>query len=263
MTINRSAYSRPFQKEPSPVRSRGSGGTFLPERIRRLRRGYSRALLGAAILSILAHGVAVYGLRNQFSSFEPPQAIGYRNPTLVLDIVPEPDDEQARDLALDRYQVSALEAVDIVFETEEIRPEPPTEESFDVPTDATPLVFEAPPPVTKKLPDEPLLFQLQEDWTVDPSSPQASFSELLNPLRVVVPDYPRLAIINDVEGRVLLQAEVGISGRILDVQVIEPSDGSLTMSACRALLLWQFEPVVIDGRAQRFKVLIPFRFRIE
>jgi TonB family protein len=259
MTISRSAYSRPFQKEPSPVRSRGSGGIFLPERIRRLRRGYSRALLGAAVLSIITHGIVVYGLKDQFSSFEPPQTIGYRGPTLVLDIVPEPDNEQARDLALEQYQVSALEAIDVVFETAEVQPEVLPEESFDVPTDAPPLVFEAPPTVAQKLPDEPLLFQLREDWTVDPSSPQASFSDLLHPIRVVVPDYPRLAVINDVEGRVLLQAEVGISGRILDIQVIEPSAGSLTMSACRALLLWQFEPVIVNGKAQRFKVLIPFR----
>ncbi|MCA9729194.1 MAG: energy transducer TonB, partial [Candidatus Eisenbacteria bacterium] len=88
-------------------------------------------------------------------------------------------------------------------------------------------------------------------------------SAQFQPLRVVVPEYPELAFERDIQGLVRLEADVGISGKVLDVRVLESVDGGLALSASRALLLWEFQPFVVGGRPRPFRIVVPFRFRIE
>ncbi|MEZ4653273.1 MAG: TonB family protein [Candidatus Eisenbacteria bacterium] len=79
---------------------------------------------------------------------------------------------------------------------------------------------------------------------------------------MVVPEYPELAFERDIQGLVRLEADVGISGKVLDVRVLESGEWTANaLSASRALLLWGSSPSsweggrgVPDRRAVRFRI---------
>src|SRR5690606_14519414 len=101
--------------------------------------------------------------------------------------------------------------------------------------------------------------ELREDWSVDPSSPEAAYSDQFNPIRLVVPDYPELAFARDIQGLVKLEAEVGPSGKVLQVHVREADDGTLAMAAPHALFTWEFWPFIHQSEARARRVAVPFR----
>ena len=69
--------------------------------------------------------------------------------------------------------------------------------------------------------------------------------------------------IDVIQGLVKLEAEVGANGKVLQVHVLHADDGSLAMSAAHALLLWEFHPFVLQGAPRPFRIVVPFRFRIQ
>jgi TonB family protein len=248
----------PFPKGTIAFRSAGGAGPATPHRIRFLRRTYTLHLAVATVLSVLLHGALGYGLRGVTLWPEARKPIGLPGPTRLLDIEPydSPIDRQ-RELAETRVRTGALLALD--YEPEEVPP-PPRPQAFEPP----------PPPPTPPTPDakvegptEPIRIELREDFTIDPASPEAALSDQFNPIRLVLPEYPERAFERNIQGVVKLEAKVGISGKVLDVRVLAAEDPDLSLAASRAMLLWEFRPYVVQGKPQPFRIVVPFRFRIE
>jgi protein TonB len=83
------------------------------------------------------------------------------------------------------------------------------------------------------------------------------------PLVRVPPQYPASALRRGIEGRVLVEFDVGRSGRVENARVIAAEPGTIfNESALRAVREWRYEPRIIDGRAvsqNRLRIQIPFR----
>lgn len=242
-------------------------GRELAVRIADLRKHYRRHLVLAGVLSVALHGLLGYSLRTEVEWPEQTQPIGLEGAIKVVDIQPVDRrlDVEQRELSRSLQRTGALTAMDI--EPEETSAE--AEAEAEIPEPIAPNrevrlpVFEAPPPVVpEESPGEPVRIELDESWKVDPSSPEAALSEQFNPQRIVVPEYPERAFDRDVQGVVRLEARVGISGKVLDVRVLEAQDSDLSLAAQRAMLMWQFKPYVVHGRPTPFRIVVPFRFRI-
>ena len=65
-------------------------------------------------------------------------------------------------------------------------------------------------------------------------------------IRDVPPVYPRAAIAAKVEGIVVVEAKIDVTGRVTEVRIIR-SIPLLDNAALDAVRQWEFEPVVIDG----------------
>ena len=78
------------------------------------------------------------------------------------------------------------------------------------------------------------------------------------------PKYPRLARKRGIEGQVVLRADIGPAGDVLDL-LIEQSSGSklLDQAAHKAVQQWQFVPAQTNGVAVASYVRIPVDFVLE
>ncbi len=77
------------------------------------------------------------------------------------------------------------------------------------------------------------------------------------------PAYPEPARRGRVEGRVVVEATVGIDGTVVDSKVVGSSGSELLDEAARAAALRaEFRPAQRDGRPVSARVLIPYRFRL-
>ena len=259
-------YPRPFERATSPVRSRYPASRTLPTRLRGLTRAYRRTLGLAAVLAVLVHVVLFVAIREQ-EPYRPQSIIGYEGPTRILAIeITDTDTDQER-LAEDRRRSGALVATEIQTETEPKAPTPrdqhETEHNELVSREPTKYyVIEAPPAVAHPDPDSPIRVELREDLSVDVSATPSARSLDIRLLWMVRPQYPSYARRSGIEGLVKLEAEVGITGKVLDVHVLEAPDGGLALAASRSLLLWEFQPLEMNGELRKFRVVVPFRFTL-
>jgi protein TonB len=264
-------YPRPFEK-PAPVfQSGASGGLGLSRRITFLRNRYRRALVVATVCSVVAHGVLGFALRHDSPLTHPDPIVGYREGIDVIELAPiDPNLPAEKEFSGARPPQGALVAIEM-----EAAPEPEVARGPDLPAAKRPNSGAQSATASLSNPgaqsaesalsvEEPTLrIELREDWSVDPSSPEAAYSDQFNPIRLVVPEYPELAVARDIQGLVKLEAEVGTNGKVLQVHVLTADDGSLAMSAAHALLLWEFRPFVLEGTPRPFRIVVPFRFRIK
>lgn len=260
-------YPRPFTRAVSPVRSRAAAGVALVARYRRLRRSYRRTIGLAFVVSALVHVVAFrLGGPGEPPDLRPDPTIGYEGPIEVLAIrVIDAQTDQVL-LAEERRRSGALVATEIDSETnqDDRRAQTP-EPSLEVPSpqaELTYYVVEAPATRATKDAEPTIRVELREDLSVEEVTARASHSLEIKLLWVVRPDYPSFARRHGIEGLVRLEAEVGISGKVLDVHVLEAPDGALALAASRSLLLWEFQPLRVDGQLRKFRVVVPFRFTL-
>lgn len=263
----RPPYPRPFVRATSPVRSRSAAAVTLRRRLPALVRGHRRALTAAAGLSVMLHCALWLGWRSSDREYRPSPLIGYEGPIRVVDIVVLETQADQEHLAEERRRSGALVATEILTTEREIaRGEPPAPSPLaSVAAPDEPVAYyvvEAPPARVHPAPDEPIRVHLREDFTVDPASPLAPFALDIHPVWIVRPDYPDYARREGIEGLVRLEAEVGITGKVLDVHVLEAPDGVLALAASRSLLLWEFKPLEVGGELRRYRVVVPFRFRL-
>jgi len=260
------AYPRPFVRAVSPVRCRSVAGRILPARIQSLARGYRRAFGLAVVASTLVHGV-LWIATPKPQPYRAQPILGYEGPTRIMAIrVVDPEVDQEA-LAEERRRSGALVAAEIrTDDAKEARaPRDPFETERNEPTKQaeTPYyVVEAPLTVAEAKREEPIRVELREDLTVDSASSAAAQSLDIKLIWVVRPDYPRYARKAGIEGLVRLEAEVGITGKVLDVHVLEAPDGGLALAASRSLLLWEFQPLEVNGQLRKFRVIVPFRFTL-
>ncbi len=216
-------------------------------------------MLFGLVLAGLCHIVLLVSFPERSPVDLPRSVIGYEGPIQVMEITPVDPTDAQDELARTRRKSGALVAITTEVDSEVERTERKPEPKVESPAPAL-LVFEAPPPIIAA--DEPVIIELREDFTVAATSQAAALSDKIRTLHVVRPEYPRMAVEDDIEGLVRLEAEVGISGRVLAINVLETPDSRLTMAAYRALLLWEFQPLLLGDQPKAFRVVVPFRFSI-
>lgn len=84
-------------------------------------------------------------------------------------------------------------------------------------------------------------------------------------LRAPAPAYPRVALLDHLQGTVLLQVRVDVEGRPVAVDIARSSGHRVLDQAARQQVLqrWRFRPALQDGRAVEAIGLVPVAFRLE
>ena len=77
----------------------------------------------------------------------------------------------------------------------------------------------------------------------------------------VPPVYPPIAVNAKVQGVVFLEATVGRDGRVEDVAVLR-SVPLLDKAAIDAVGQWVYEPLLLNGRAERFILTVTVSFSL-
>jgi protein TonB len=77
----------------------------------------------------------------------------------------------------------------------------------------------------------------------------------------VPPVYPALAASAKVQGVVIVEATIGVDGKVKDVKVIR-SLKLLDDAAVAAVKEWEFKPTVIDGHPVQVIMTIPINFSL-
>lgn len=78
-------------------------------------------------------------------------------------------------------------------------------------------------------------------------------------LQQVEPDYPEAAKQQQIQGSVVLEAQVGKDGSVQHLTVIS-GNSMLATAASDAVLKWRFKPIVQDGRALPFETRVKVHF---
>ena len=81
-------------------------------------------------------------------------------------------------------------------------------------------------------------------------------------IRSVAPDYPHVARLARVQGRVVLRAVIDELGAIENVTVVE-GNPLLVPAASEAVSRWRYRPATLDGRPVRVWVLVTVHFTLE
>ena len=82
-------------------------------------------------------------------------------------------------------------------------------------------------------------------------------------LKDVRPVYkPELAA-NNVEGEVLLQAVIGVDGKVRGVEVVSATNLDLEESAIRAVSQWEFSPTYLNCQAIEVRMFVTASFKAE
>jgi TonB family protein len=92
------------------------------------------------------------------------------------------------------------------------------------------------------------------------SEPIYDASYLNNP----TPNYPEIALQNNIEGKVMLLVNVNVNGKVTDI-TIENSSGykMLDNAAINSVRNWQFIPAKHNSVAVSGKVIVPIEFKIK
>jgi TonB family protein len=99
---------------------------------------------------------------------------------------------------------------------------------------------------------------LEEPPPIHPRVPGAVMA--MNVIAAPRPDYPMLAKIAHVDGSVVIHAEIGRSGSVVDTDVIS-GHHLLRHAAEDAVRHWRYKPYEVDGRAVPVSTTITVRFR--
>ncbi len=76
------------------------------------------------------------------------------------------------------------------------------------------------------------------------------------------PEYPEVSRIGREEGIVVLQAIIGLDGRVENVSILRGASARLDAAAVRAVTQWRYTPATLDGRAVRVFLTATVTFRI-
>jgi len=83
-----------------------------------------------------------------------------------------------------------------------------------------------------------------------------------HPLLIVYAEYNKRARQEKVQGRVIVQCDIGTDGRPHNPQILSSDDKSLGQATLRAISLHRFEPAQKDGHAVAARVKIEMSFRL-
>jgi protein TonB len=81
-------------------------------------------------------------------------------------------------------------------------------------------------------------------------------------LERIDPEYPEVARKAHAEGVVILQAIIGIDGRVEEIALVKSASPMLDDSAMRAVRGWRYRPGTLNGRAVRVYLTVTADFRL-
>jgi TonB family protein len=82
-------------------------------------------------------------------------------------------------------------------------------------------------------------------------------------IRDVRPRYRQAWIDSNVEGNVLLQARIGVDGRVKEVEVVAPVHAELEDEAIAAASQWEFTPTWLNCEAVEVRMFVTVSFKID
>lgn len=82
-------------------------------------------------------------------------------------------------------------------------------------------------------------------------------------LKDVRPRYKQALIDNRIEGRILLQATIGVDGRVKNVEVVSPVHADLEEAAVAAVSQWEFSPTYLNCEAVEVRMFVTANFSLE
>ena len=123
-------------------------------------------------------------------------------------------------------------------------------------------------PIAKKVADPPRTqskpIVRSQTQSVRDATPVEGPSEPARVLRRYQPEYPRSARRDKVEGRVMLDVQIGTRGRVGSVRVLSSSGSAvLDSTAIAAVKRWSFSPALKNGKPVSSQVHVPFRFSLQ
>jgi protein TonB len=99
--------------------------------------------------------------------------------------------------------------------------------------------------------DQPSQFEVTKSRDTRPfgADAQRACGSVQKPklVKEIQPNYSREGMAGQIQGRVLLDAVVGIDGRVTDLRVVYGLESSLDHEAREALKRWRFEPAKLNG----------------
>jgi periplasmic protein TonB len=100
--------------------------------------------------------------------------------------------------------------------------------------------------------------------TLPPNHPDPLPSTRLEYASAPAPTYPREALLDAVEGTVVLKVLVGVDGKPLTVEIERSSGNRRLDDAARRQVLrkWMFRPAIRDGVAVQVYGMVPVEFRL-
>jgi protein TonB len=100
----------------------------------------------------------------------------------------------------------------------------------------------------------------------DPPKPIAGKAPKLLPAHAVdpqLPEYPERARKLNIQGSVLLEADIDERGSLRDLRVRQGLEDGLDQIAMASVKRWRFEPATLEGRAVSSTRLIRIRFELD
>lgn len=83
-----------------------------------------------------------------------------------------------------------------------------------------------------------------------PAPLQLAQNSQVMPLHRIEPKYPARALKRKIEGYVVMRFSIDTTGKPTDIEVVEADPkGVFDREATRALLMWKYQPQVVDGKA--------------
>ena len=82
-------------------------------------------------------------------------------------------------------------------------------------------------------------------------------------LHDVRPRYRQALIDANVEGSILLQARIGVDGKVQEVEVVSPVNADLEDEAIAAVSQWEFSPTYLNCEPIEVRMYVTVSFKIE
>lgn len=223
----------------------GSSSRYITPFRRERERVHRRRLLLSAVASVLLHAMLVPAIAPLREELPLVRHIGYRGERRILpeiSIQRDPGavesevETMAGDLARAAFQVIPIEIVD-----------------WTVPEEGATELAEDESEIT---PGDDLLDRLEM------SLPQPMSSEVVVS-RLVEPEYPASSIAAGVEGVVVFRLHISMSGEVRRAWLLSSEvDEACELAAYRAVIRWEFEPYLVNGRPTSILVDQRIRFRL-
>lgn len=80
-------------------------------------------------------------------------------------------------------------------------------------------------------------------------------------VHVVKPEFPQLALLARLSGIVILEAHVGVNGRVVDVRVLRGAP-LLDAAAAEAVRQWRYQPLLLNGVPTEFVLAVTVNFSL-
>lgn len=230
--------SSEFPRFAPPADGKFFGRKGMPESSRRLKREHVAGLL--VVLAL--HGALLYGLWSYHIIPAPDEAV-----TLMVDLI-NPPPEQPKPPPPEPPKPRLTKPIEppkpqqLVAEAPVVKPDEPV---------APPPPPAPPPPAIVAPPPLPQPVVLSGELSV--SCPERS-----------PPNYPKLSVRLNEQGKTVLRVELGEDGRVRDAAVKTGSGyPRLDEAALSAVKTWRCKPATRNGVAVRAEALQPFNFILE